>query len=156
MKKFFNIVLLLILALIFYYGINVDFGESRLNTESISWIKGKVIEVREESLEEGYEKLLLGYQKVLVQEKDTKLEYWVDNYISTEHAIVVKEGMNVIIRADRPEGIEPYYSIYNYDRSSSLILYVILFILLLFLVGRRNGLQSVLALFISIFIIMFF
>lgn len=68
-------------------------------------------------------------------------------------SILAKKGTRIILLIDSPEGVEPYYTVYNYDRSIAIAIYIGLFILLLYAVGKKNGLKSALALIISIYII---
>lgn len=69
---------------------------------------------------------------------------------------MAEEGSKVIICVDAPDGVEPYYTLYNYDRTSALVLIFAVFILLMLLVGGKQGANAVLALAVSLLLIVRF
>ena len=44
----------------------------------------------------------------------------VTNYLTKTHNVHAKIHMPLIINIDQPDNIEPYYTVYNYDRTFSL------------------------------------
>ena len=78
------------------------------------------------------------------------------NYLTDTHNILAEEGSKVIICVDAPDGVEPYYTVYNYDRTSALVLIFAVFILLMMLVGGKQGANAVLALAVSLLLIVRF
>ena len=131
------------------------------NSNTIDYEKGTVTDILEEKLEPapgmpGWE---LGSQKITVRlnsgtQKGQEVQ--LDNNLSTTHNIYVKPGQSVIVKADRPKGITPYYTLYNYDRTPGLCAAAAIFVLLMLLVGRFKGLKSVLGLCVSLFFILGF
>ncbi len=156
MKKLINIALILILIAIYIFYKNVDFGEVRWDNKNVHYVKAKVLEVLEEDLSKKYNYLNVGSQKLrvkILEGKEAGKEKIIDNTLFNTSSILAKSGTRIILLIDSPEGVEPYYTVYNYDRSIVIAIYIALFILLLYAVGKKNGLKSALALIISIYII---
>lgn len=158
MKKLTHVALILILVGIFFFWKQTDLGNILYNRSTLSFERGKVVEVVDERLEEGYDRLILGDQTLLVEMKDPRYKkpLRVKNILSTQQSVHLKEGDGVIILADEPKDIPPYYSVYNYDRTGALIAATLVFFALLLGVGRKKGLKSLISLIISFFIIFFF
>lgn len=128
------------------------------DSETISYDKGTVTAVLDEDLEREHEgsERFLGSQRIRVRMKNGKLkgqEIELDNILSTEHNIFLHAGDSVIIKADMPEGVEPFYSVYNYDRTGGIALITVIFLLMLILVGKTKGLRSALGIFFTLFFI---
>lgn len=156
LKKLINIALILILIAIYIFYKNVDFGEVRWDNKNVHYVKAKVLEVLEEDLSKKYNYLNVGSQKLkvkILEGKEAGEEKIIDNTLFNTSSILAKKGTRIILLIDSPEGVEPYYTVYNYDRSIAIAIYIALFILLLYAVGKKNGLKSALALIISIYII---
>lgn len=156
LKKLINIALILILIAIYIFYKNVDFGEVRWDNKNVHYVRAKVLEVLEEDLSEKYDYISVGSQKLrvkILEGKEAGEEKIIDNTLFNTSSILAKKGTRIILLIDSPEGVEPYYTVYNYDRSIAIAIYIALFILLLYAVGRKNGLKSALALIISIYII---
>lgn len=156
MKKLINVALILILIAIYIFYKNVDFGEVRWDNKNVHYVKAKVLEVLEEDLSKKYNYLNVGSQKLkvkILEGKEAGKEKIIDNTLFNTSSILAKSGTRIILLIDSPEGVEPYYTVYNYDRSIVIAIYIAIFILLLYAVGKKNGLKSALALIISIYII---
>lgn len=128
------------------------------NTEGISYVRAKVISVNSESLEESSDApgRNIGIQNITVtfiegEKKGESVTF--DNPLSVTHAIEVGVGTRVVVKCDCPEGVTPYYTLYQYDRSIGIILAFVIFLVLICLVGKSKGFRAALALAISIFII---
>ncbi|MGO3751761.1 MAG: YibE/F family protein [Peptoniphilaceae bacterium] len=159
MKKIINLLLILILVFIYFYGSNVNYGNPVLNQSTVTYLKAKVVKVKNVKLEKRYGNLKIGLQEIKVKILDPKYkkqEIEIKNNLSNTHSIYVEEGDRVIVFADEPKGVQPYYSLYNYDRTLPFLLGIFLFIGLLYLVGGNKGLKSALVLGVSIYIIIFF
>ena len=127
----------------------------RFNTETTSYIKGTVVGIPEENSEVSgaAAEYAVGYQKVQVQlnegnHKGEILE--IENYITAQHLVKVTVGSRVIVCADEPEQAEPYYTIYNYDRSNGIWLIAAAFLLLVILIGKKQGIMSCIGLVFTI------
>ncbi|MBE6573884.1 MAG: hypothetical protein E7652_05775, partial [Ruminococcaceae bacterium] len=108
-------------------------------TDTISYVKAKVVSVNTAQLEESPDLpgRKTGVQNITVAftEGDKKgKEIILDNLLSSTHSIVVAEGTRVVIKCDEPEGVEPYYSVYQYDRSTPIIIAFVIFLALIILV----------------------
>ena len=130
----------------------------RYETAFVHYLKGRVEAVLEEDAAVVGEaaEYSTGYQKLSVrllegQRKDELLE--LDNYITVQHHVVLKAGSRVVVCADEPENAEPYYTIYNYDRNYGIWVLATAFLLLVILVGRKQGFMSCIGLVFTIFMV---
>lgn len=150
----YGIVLVVILLLVIMPKENADFQS--LVSSGISYQRGTVIQVLSQSLEESpLGSGMLGSQDLAVRLQDGS-EVQMTNYLTDTHNILAEEGSKVIICVDAPDGVEPYYTVYNYDRTSALVLIFAVFILLMMLVGGKQGANAVLALAVSLLLIVRF
>ena len=146
--------LAVILLLVIMPQENADFQS--LVSNGISYQRGTVIQVLSQSLEEStLGSGMLGSQDLKIRLQDGR-QIQLTNYLTDTHNILAEEGAKVIICVDAPDGVEPYYTLYNYDRTSALILIFAVFILLMLLVGRKQGANAVLALAVSLLLIVQF
>lgn len=122
-----------------------------LTTDAIRYERAKVTAVLSEQLEpsaiEPTQQLGQQQLEVVLQSGET-IE--LTNYLTDIHNVPVSEGQRVIICVDAPENVEPYYTLYNYDRSGAVAGIVLIFIALMVLIGRRRGFDAALALFFSV------
>ena len=115
-----GIILLTILVVTGFQSYGVK-KYSRYNTDTLHYEKGTVVEVSSEEVE--YDKglgIYLGKQILQVrmtegEEEGKTIE--IINHLVKSHSVYARENTRLIITADRPENIEPYYTVYNYDRS---------------------------------------
>ncbi|MDR1131775.1 MAG: YibE/F family protein [Oscillospiraceae bacterium] len=151
-----------VLAVIIVVILAVNAGDpvayTLYNAAAISYEKAAVTAVLSETTEpaDGLPGWKLGNQEVTVRFKSGPMkgrEETLSNNLSTTHNIYVKPGQSVIVKADRPEGVMPYYTLYNYDRTPGLLAVFAVFAAFMLLVGRLKGLRSVLGLGISLFFI---
>ena len=150
----YGIVLVVILLLVIMPQENADFQS--LVSSGISYQRGTVIQVLSQSLEESpLGSGMLGSQDLAVRLRDGS-EIQITNYLTDTHNILVKEGAKVIICVDAPDGVEPYYTLFNYDRSAALTIIFAVFVLLMFLIGRKQGANAVLAIGVSLLLVLRF
>lgn len=128
------------------------------SSESIHYDKGTVTAVTAQSLEQepAPSNRLLGTQTVEVKMKNGQYKdqtITIENVLSTTHNIQVKPGQSVIVKVDSPQNAQPYFTIYNYDRTIGIVAIVALFFLLLLVVGRRKGVKSMLGLAFTLFLV---
>ena len=130
---------------------------NRFETDSLHYDRGEVVEVIDEQIT--YDKKLkiyLGTQdlKVKMTEGESKGKtIEVTNYITKVHQVIAKNNMSLIINIDSPTSVKPFYSVYNYDRSFSMIACVILLFAAIICIGGGKGIKSILGLVYSLFII---
>lgn len=122
-----------------------------LVSDTISYIPGTVLEVVEEKLSPSDLKggPQLGEQTLTIELEDGST-VTLTNYLTNTHNILAREGMRVVVCVDAPENTEPYYTLYQYDRSMGIALVVGIFLLLMLLVGGEKGFFSALALVFSL------
>ena len=150
----YGAVLVVILLLMIMPQENADFQS--LVSNGISYQRGTVVQVLSQSLEESpLGSGMLGSQELAVRLRDGS-EVQMTNYLTDTHNILAEEGSKIIICVDAPDGVEPYYTVYNYDRTSALVLIFAVFILLMLLVGGKQGANAVLALAVSLLLIVRF
>ncbi len=127
----------------------------------IYYDKATVVEVNSENLMNSpdFAGWTLGAQEVLVQFTSgmQKGEFQVvKNFKSTTHNIEVDVGTKVIVKAERPDNVAPYYTIYSYNRSSGIVVTVALFVLAMAFVAKLKGIKSVIGLAVSMYCIIAF
>lgn len=102
----------------------------------------------------------LGTQKLLV--RITSGEHAgqtveITNDLAATHNVEASEGMAVVVKVDAPEGsVEPFYSVFNYDRTVPIAAILGLFAILMVAVGGKKGVKSLIGLVFSMFTIMAF
>lgn len=132
-----------------FMRLNIDY--ERFHTEGITYEKAVVTAVVKEELElyEADDEHMVGSQLLRVRflegdENGTEIE--IENGVSITHNVILKTGDRLIVCADRPEDAEPYYSVYNYDRSTGIWFVAITFVCLIVFIGRKQGVKSCLGL----------
>lgn len=136
-------------VLAFMPSVSVSFQS--LVSDTVSYIPGTVLEVVEEDLTPSDLKggPQLGEQTLTIELKDGS-QITLTNYLTNTHNILAREGMRVVVCVDAPENVEPYYTLYQYDRSVGLGVAVAVFLLLMLLVGGEKGFYATLALAFSL------
>ena len=129
-------------------------------TDMFQYNRGKVTKISEEHLEYDKQKgIYLGTQKLVVELTNGARkgeEIQVTNYVTATHNVLAEETMSLIIKVDAPEGVEPYYTVYSYDRGGALLVCIILFVVSVFLIAGKKGLKAVIALGYSLVLIVYF
>lgn len=150
-KRFFEhfilaaiFVLMAVLILSFY---KTEYSYKMYNTNTLHYVRGTVTEIidQELTLSGADGEYFTGTQniKVKILEGELKGEtVEINNYITAQHNVVVNEGRRVVVCADTPENADPYFTLYNYDRATSLWILVAMFVLLVIIVGEKRGLMS--------------
>lgn len=130
---------------------SVSVSFQSLVSDTVSYIPGTVLEVVEEDLTPSDLKggPQLGEQTLTIEFKDGS-QITLTNYLTNTHNILAREGMRVVVCVDAPENVEPYYTLYQYDRSVGLGVAVAIFLLLMLLVGGEKGFYATLALAFSL------
>lgn len=131
------------------------------NTSTLHYVRGRVVSVNSETLEldptDGNR--YLGEQEITVEilEGEWKgRQVEIDNYLTQIHNIHTAKGQRIIVCADTPEGVEPYFTVFNYDRTLPLGLLIGAFCLAVLLVGRSKGLRALLGVAYTLFTVIFF
>ena len=133
---------------------------ARYVTDTLHYEQGIVVEISDSELHYDEElKIYLGTQNLKVKmtegnEKGTVIE--VTNYLTKTHNVLAKQNMSLNINVDRPEQVEPYYTVYNYDRRFALIACVAVLFAAIFCIGGGKGVRAVCGLMYSLFVIVGF
>lgn len=132
-----------------------EYQYQRYETANIHYVKAKVMDIVEQELTlSGADgEYFTGQQKVIVEimEGDEKGKICeIENYVTVQHNVIVKQGSSVIVCADIPKNGEPYYTIYNYCRNNSILGLMGCFLLLVIIVGRKKGFYSCLGLLFTV------
>ncbi len=134
---------------------------TKFNSESLHYIKGRVVSITSESLEQDSSdpSLYLGEQEIIVEllEGDMKgQKVNIDNYLSQVHNIRVSNNQRIIVCADTPENAKPYYTVFNYDRTFPLFMLIAFFAFAVIAVGRRKGIRALLGVAFSLMTVIVF
>lgn len=134
---------------------------TKFNSESLHYIKGRVVSITGESLEQDSSdpSLYLGEQEIIVEllEGDMKgQKVNIDNYLSQVHNIRVSNNQRIIVCADTPENAKPYYTVFNYDRTLPLFMLITFFAFAVIAVGRRKGIRALLGVAFSLMTVIVF
>lgn len=131
------------------------------NTQSIHYVKGRVVQITSEVLEQDSvdSSLYLGEQKIVVKllegdQKEQEIE--IDNNLSKVHNIRVTNNQRVIVCADTPENAEPYYTVFNYDRSIPIVMLIVTFGIAVIVIGGRKGVRALLGVAFSLLTVILF
>lgn len=149
-QRVLAILVLLITALLAWMP-SPEVSFQSLNSDTITYVPATVLEVVDENLSASDLKggPQLGEQTLSVQLQDGTV-LTITNYLTNTHNILAKQGMHVVVCVDAPEGVEPYYTIYQYDRSVGLGVVLAIFLVLMLLVGGEKGFYATLALAFSL------
>ena len=126
----------------------------RYVTDTLRYVRAVVLEVESETLSDSELKTgqKLGEQRLRVRLSDGQ-EIVLVNYLTEIHNILLKKGDSAIVCADMPKNAEPYYTIYNYDRTIPLAVLITVFVLLLLLIGQREGADACLSIVFTLTVI---
>ena len=131
---------------------------SLYNNKGISYLKARVVSVNSDSTleSENLPGRKIGTQNITVKFTEGELkdrEVDIDNILSDTHSVEVKPGTRVMVKCDMPEGVEPYFTIYQYDRTVGILITALIFLALVFVIARVKGLLAALSLGISLSVI---
>ena len=153
----FILIAVILLAVFVVWKTNpIDF--SLYDSTGITYNRAKVVSVNSQTLEESSDTpgRNIGVQNItvkLLEGKNKGKTITFDNRLSYTHSIEVDAGTRVVVKCDEPEGVEPYYSLYQYDRSVGIVAAILIFLLIICLVGKSKGLRAAIALGVSILIV---
>lgn len=140
-------VIFVIMAVMIISFTKIEYSYKMYDTDTLHYVRGKVTEITDQNITySGTDgEYITGFQKIKVKilEGDLKGQTVdIDNYITVQHNVVVNEGRGVIVCADTPENVNPYFTLYNYDRSNTIWILVAVFVLLVVIIGEKKGLMS--------------
>lgn len=157
-----SIVLFIILATVIAVVVFQKTGfrsYSRYASDTLHYEKAVAVEVSDEDLEYDKElRIYLGTQELKVKMLDGKEKgniIEVTNYLTQTHNVYVKEGTKLIINADRPDNTEPYYTVYNYDRTMPMAGCILVLAAAIVCIGRGKGMKAIAGLVYSMFLIIY-
>lgn len=132
---------------------------SRVNNDSTDFVSGKIVEITSSNLEYDQDlKINLGKQVVVVEileGKSAGKRVEIDNYLTAAHNVEVAIGSKVIISADEPDGIDSYYTVYNFDRGLGMIIFTCVLLLVIIAIGRGKGVKAILGLAYTSYLVIF-
>ena len=151
------IAMILVLMIVCISRVRNPITYEMYTSEGISYERGVVTEVLSENLEqEEYSDRYRGSQllKVRLRTGEWKgQEIEVFNELSSTHNILAGVGQNLMIKVDAPESVEPYFSVFNYDRTVGIVMFLAMFVLFMILVGGKKGIRSIIGLCFAVFLI---
>ncbi len=148
----FAIILLAMVMMIVTFS-EREYSYAMYKTDSNQYVRAEVIELLEDDKSDEQGEYMLGYQRALVTIKQGSAKgetVEIENYITATHNVILKEGRSVIICADIPEGVEPYFMVYNYDRTFGTFVMIAAFIALVILIGGKKGVLSCIGLLFTV------
>ena len=141
-----GVIFLLMLAMVIGF-VKTEYSYKMYDSSTLNYVRGTVSEITDQNItysgKDG--EYITGVQHIKVKINEGELKGQtvdIKNYITVQHNVVVNEGRRVIVCADTPENAEPYFTLYNYDRSASVWVLAIIFILLVVIIGERKGFMS--------------
>ncbi len=158
-----SIVLTIIFLSIILVLLFLKFGYksyARYESGTLHYDQGIVVEISDSQIEYDKDlKIYLGTQDLKVKmidgvSKDSTIN--VTNYLTQTHNVLAKVNMPLIINVDNPDDIEPYYTVFNYDRRFSILACIVMLIAAIICIGGSKGVKSLLGLLYSMFIIIGF
>lgn len=132
---------------------------ARFSTDSLHYEKGKVVEVSGEDVT--YDetlKMYLGSQQLKVKMVDGEQKgdiIEVTNYLTKTHNVYAKQNTMLIINADRPDEVEAYYTVYNYDRSFPMLSCIAVLAAAVICIGKGKGIKAIAGLLYSLFLVVY-
>ncbi|MBE6692570.1 MAG: YibE/F family protein [Ruminococcaceae bacterium] len=138
----------LAMALMVVTFIDREFSFKQYNTSTLEYVPAKVLEITSEDLTDTGQ-FTAGRQTAKLEIKQGKAKgrvVEVDNLITAGHNVILKEGRRVIVIADMPEHTDPYFTVYNHDRSFGTFALIFLFLAVVVLIGGKKGFMSCLGL----------
>ena len=151
------IIITILCSLLFQKCFMKDY--SRINNSTTDYVCAKVIDITNNNI--NYDENLhiyLGIQEIKVEIQEGKnkgKEVVLKNYLTATHNVKVSIGSKIIVTADEPEGIEAYYTVYNFDRSFGISLFTAVLFLLIIAIGKSKGVKSILALLYTLYIVVY-
>lgn len=155
------VILCILVAIVCIININNPITYQMYKNGATDYNRGAVVEVTKESLEavSNTAGRYLGKQELVVMMKSGPHKgetVVIENTLSTTQNILVRAGQSLIIRVEQAANAEPYFSVFNYDRTPGIVAIVLIFFILTILVGKSKGLRSVLGLLFTLFFIVAF
>ena len=151
-------VLILLLGIIFFiflYSFNKIDKVQLTNKQGISYEKGKVVEIIEDNLQEDGSRI--GYQKVKIKMISGELKGEVlegTSFSGYLYGADCKVNMKVIVNISTSNEVS-VVSVYSYYRAPIIYVFVGLFLLMLWVIGGKKGLKSVIGLIFTFICIMY-
>ena len=151
-------VLILLLGIIFFiflYSFNKIDKVQLTNKQGISYEKGKVVEIIEDNLQEDGSRI--GYQKVKIKMLSGELKGEVlegTSFSGYLYGADCKVNMKVIVNISTSNEVS-VVSVYSYYRAPIIYVFVGLFLLMLWVIGGKKGLKSVIGLIFTFICIMY-
>lgn len=164
-KKWLSVVVLFVIVFVMILTLNYDWKQlndyKQYNTSSLSYVSGTVVSVEKENLTKDSSdgSRYYGTQEIIVQlhEGDFSGEKkQIINYLSSSSNVRVYEGQRIIVCVDAPENASPYFSVYNYDRSFTIGIILLIFAAGMLFVGGKKGVKSLVGLVVTMVLILFF
>lgn len=132
---------------------------SRINNETTSYISATVTEITNNQIQYDQQlKIYLGIQdvKVILKEGVHKGEtVKLKNYLTSTHNVHLSQGDHIIVSQDEPLGVNPYYSVYNYDRMIPICFFILLLFSVIIIIGKEKGIKSILSLLYTLYLVVF-
>ena len=150
-------IITVILAMLFNQYLAKEY--SRVNNSTTDFVSAKVVEVTSSNVEYNEElQINMGKQLIKIrflEGKNKGKEVSLDNYLTAVHNIEAKVGLKVIVSADEPDGIDPYYTIYSFDRMLGYGVFTIILFAAIITIGKGKSVKAILGLGYTLYLVIF-
>ncbi len=157
-ELFYGITIMIMIAVI-GFGLNYSVDYTGIVNENRSYEKARVTEVVSEEIDPNEEGITRGVQELLVEMRSGEYKgeiVEVSNSMYVTHSIYAQEGMNVIICADvSSTGDTALFTLFNYDRTTTIYIILAVFVAVFVLVGGWKGLKSCFSLLFTFVMLIF-
>lgn len=164
MKKNAPLSIILSISVIFlltaaFFNWNSINSYTSLNTETRSYARARVESIENSVMEKAEEGRYVGEQQITVRflegaDKDQTVS--LTNYISRTHNVPVSTGTKIIICEDKPQGTEPMYTVFTYDRTLSISILLLAFVAVMFFIGNAKGIRALLGVAYTLLLILLY
>lgn len=132
---------------------------SRVNNSTVDFVSAEVLDIEKNDIEYNENlQIYLGHQVLnirILEGKNKGNEIVIDNYLTAAHNVNVSKGSKVIISADEPDGIAPYYSVYQFDRQIGISIFILVLFFFMICIGKEKGIKSIVGLGYTLYFIVY-
>lgn len=160
--KYLLSIIFIILFVVLIIIVNKDNPQNNKQegNTSVKYVNAKVIDILEDNSEIDNDEsgIVRGSQNIKIEitegeHKDETIE--VVNYLSSLHNVYVKDQSEIIVRIDTRSNGSYEVSVYNYNRTSILYIFILVFFAALCLIGGKKGAKSLIGLIFTLMCVVF-
>ena len=161
LKSYHKIIIVAVVVVItgvLLYFLNQNQIPKVISREGIAYERAVVTNVMENTLEKHeLTGAMTGTQKIeirLLTGEQKGEVHQATNYASYINNVICEKGTKLLISISNSQNVKTY-SVYTYDRTTALLVAIVLFCLLLCLIGGKKGLKALLSLALTFFFLLY-